>query len=352
MTKLNFLFSLFPLTIYCILHFPLSLTLSYVQVHGYLSLLVCIFGSIANFLNIAVLTRRDMRSPTNTILTGLAIADLLVMFEYIPYTVNEYLFPQFHVPRETQRSYGWAVVALSHSFFSQTSHTISIFLTVTLAVWRYIAIAHPQKNRAWCNMRNTLITIATSYIVCPMLCITMFLCVDIVPQQELHAANGTLIKMIPGNAPVSPPPGAKNATVYMLKMSDLVRNNLWIWDTNLWIFSVIIKIIPSIALTVLSLRLVGALLEAKRRRKQLMGHSKVMRPIITTKDLGQNGGAEKTSKKQSRVLDKERQTDRTTRMLLAVLVLFLITEIPQGILGLISTVSVAFFNQCYLKMGE
>lgn len=55
---------------------------AYYQVHGYASLLVCLFGSIANSLNIAVLTRREMSSPTNAILTGLAVADLLVMLEY------------------------------------------------------------------------------------------------------------------------------------------------------------------------------------------------------------------------------------------------------------------------------
>lgn len=37
-------------------------------------------------------------------------------------------------------SYGWAAYLLFHSNFSQILHTISISLTVTLAVWRYIAI--------------------------------------------------------------------------------------------------------------------------------------------------------------------------------------------------------------------
>ena len=40
-------------------------------VHGYLSLVVCIFGTIANILNIVVLTRKEMNgSPINRILTG------------------------------------------------------------------------------------------------------------------------------------------------------------------------------------------------------------------------------------------------------------------------------------------
>lgn len=35
---------------------------SYSDVHGYVALVVCIFGCIANSLNIIVLTRHEMRS--------------------------------------------------------------------------------------------------------------------------------------------------------------------------------------------------------------------------------------------------------------------------------------------------
>lgn len=312
-----------------------------------MSLFVCIFGSIANSLNIAVLTRRDMRSPTNAILTGLAIADLLVMIDYIPYNVNEYLFTQFKYSREEQRSYAWAVIIYFHAFFSQTGHTISIFLTVTLAVWRYIAIAHPQRNRAWCNMRNTLVAIASSYLLCPLLCMVTFFVFKITPRVELLNDEGN--KFLP-NASAESLEGARNVTLYMLGYSDYKMNHPWIWPMYTWTFSVVIKIIPSIALTVLSLRLVGALLEAKRRRKHLMGHSNGMRPIIS-KEVA-NGNEEKSKQKKSRFLDKERQTDRTTRMLLAVLLLFLITEFPQGILSLISGSSVDFYHKCNLKLGE
>ncbi|GLG93091.1 Uncharacterized protein GBIM_00583 [Gryllus bimaculatus] len=54
-----------------------------------------------------------------------------------------------------------------------------------------------------------------------------------------------------------------------------------------------------------------------------------------------------------RPADKGRQTDRTTRMLLAVLLLFLATELPQGLLGLLSGLhGRTFFEQCYSRLGE
>ena len=44
---------------------------SYSEKHGYISIAVCIFGIVANLLNILVLTRKEMNaSPINKILAG------------------------------------------------------------------------------------------------------------------------------------------------------------------------------------------------------------------------------------------------------------------------------------------
>lgn len=44
---------------------------NYKSVHGYICLVIIIFGAIANLLNIIVLTRKEMNgSPINRILTG------------------------------------------------------------------------------------------------------------------------------------------------------------------------------------------------------------------------------------------------------------------------------------------
>lgn len=59
------------------------------------------------------------------------------------------------------------------------------------------------------------------------------------------------------------------------------------------------------------------------------------------------------NRKNAKNLDKEKQTDRTTRMLLAVLILFLLTEVPQGILGLLNLIlGEKFFRDCYQRLGD
>lgn len=299
---------------------------------------MCIFGCIANCLNVIVLTRREMRSPTNAILTGLAIADLLVMLDYIPYSLIEYILKSKY-PREIQFAYSWTWCIMFHAIFAQICHTISIWLTVTLAVWRFIAVAYPQRNRIWCEMRTTKFAIASSYVVCPLLAIPFYLGYTITPQIEVLGTDGNIF--VQNSSDIQ-----RNVTLYKVLPSELVKNHHVFMTINVWLYSVVIKLIPCFALTILSLRLIGALLEAKRRRKQLINSSNTGLKVMS------NGKIVEV-KKSSKTLDKEKQTDRTTRMLLAVLLLFLLTEFPQGILGLMSAlIGHQFFMSCYIKLGK
>ena len=64
----------------------------YEPVHGYLAVTVCVLGTFFNMMNILVLTHKDMRTnPINLLLTGIAVADMMVMVEYIPFAIHMYL---------------------------------------------------------------------------------------------------------------------------------------------------------------------------------------------------------------------------------------------------------------------
>lgn len=52
---------------------------------------ICVFGTIANILNIIVLTRKEMcKNPINRILKWLSVTDMFVMMEYIPFAFYMY----------------------------------------------------------------------------------------------------------------------------------------------------------------------------------------------------------------------------------------------------------------------
>jgi len=193
-------------------------------------------------------------------------------------------------------------------------------------------------------METTLSAIALGYVLCPIICIPSYLSFNLFSRVETldatgnrpppahRAVNGTgsgLVGGARGRGSTAAATGSplRNVTLYYVNVSDLATST-YLADINFWVYSVVIKILPCVALTVLSLRLIFALLEAKRRRAKLTGAGR-------------------------KSADKERQTDRTTRMLLAVLMLFLITEFPQGILGLLTLLlGKRFFQDCYQNMGE
>ncbi|XP_038215724.1 sex peptide receptor-like [Zerene cesonia] len=301
----------------------------YVKIHGYIALVICILGSIANSVNIAVLSRKEMTSSTNSILTALAVADLLVMLDYIPFALHIYI----KIGTELNRnSYAWAVFVYFHSIFSQTFHTISIWLTITLAVWRFIAIKFPQKNRTLCNKRNTSIAIAVAYAVCPIACLPIYFAMNI---QEVPRTDGkTNVTM---NETISSNTSEVREPMYALTMT----NSKELLTAIFWIYSVFIKLIPCIVLSILSVCLILKMKSSDRRRQKLLKKSAIP-----------SNEGEKTRLNDDNKKGGGGRTDRTTRMLVALLGLFLATELPQALFGLLTAIAPQFFEICYYAFGE
>lgn len=110
-----------------------------------------------------------------------------------------------------------------------------------------------------------------------------------------------------------------------------------LYQVNFWVHSVLIKLLPCLILTVISWWLIRALYSANLHQKNLRNYSSCP-------------AAEKMVKRQHKA---DKRTDRTTKMLLAVWLLFLLTELPQGILGLLSGVlGWCFFVRCYNLLGD
>lgn len=279
-----------------------------------LSLCVCVFGVLTNILNFIVLTRKDLRTHINYILASLALSDFLVMLVYIPYAFSFGLNLTSKYERVT---FTYACYIIIHAVLSQTAHTISIFLTIILALWRYIAVCYPNKKNI--VMKQTTLAIILSYIASPIISIPIYMSLEI--REFTVLVNKTIVS--PGLEPSFEV--ENNLTIYKVWPSKLAEDHQLFF---LWIYSVIIKLLPCIALTFLSFQLIHALYEAKKRKEKLTGNISI------------------------KLLRKKKQADRTTKMLIAVLVLFLITEFPQGIMGLFSAVlHQDFYHHCYQKLG-
>lgn len=63
----------------------------YDPIHKPLALLICLFGISANAINLVVLTRSNMVTATNIVLTGLSAAQLFLVSNYLSLLCYNYL---------------------------------------------------------------------------------------------------------------------------------------------------------------------------------------------------------------------------------------------------------------------
>lgn len=264
-----------------------------------MALFICIFGVVTNVLNFIVLTRKGLKTEINTILAALAVSDGLVMLVYVPYAFD---FAFNLKTRDERFTYGYALYLFIHATLTQTFHTISIFLTIVLAFYRYICVCRNSLKRFFIKKSNHLMLAAC--VMALIASIPLYLSLSIIE--------------LPGSS--------TDDLMYRLDASEFQQHHE---KTYFWIYSVIIKLTPCILLTFFSIKLIQVLLGVRRS---------VLR----------NGIGSAHMSERRRV-----QTDHTTIMLLAVLILFLITEFPQGIFGLLSAVLHRnFYMKCYQRMGE
>ncbi|XP_068912110.1 G-protein coupled receptor dmsr-1-like [Tenebrio molitor] len=284
--------------------------------HSYFAIFVCVFGTIANVLNIIVLTRKDtVCAPINRILTALAVADILLMVEYIPYVYYYYMA----LPKTLDFPYRGAIYMLFHVHITQILHTTSVCLNLTLAVWRYLALRYPARKHIVCSEFRCTLGIGISYVLPLILCIPTYTAISITKREIIE--NET------------------RYTLYHTDLSDMFKANNTLLKINFWIYAVLIKLLPCCILTVISCWLIRTVFNAKKRKQVLRSYD--CYPLT------------ETGTKKREVSKTERRADRTTKMLVAVLILFLITEFPQGIFAfLIGIKGKHLFLECYQLYGE
>jgi len=98
---------------------------------------VLMFGIIGNVLNVAVLTRRWMKSSTNYYLTTLAIYDVLYITLVYVMSYNVVSLNFWVV---------WTKNLVLRPLTNAASNT-GVWLTLTFTVERYIGVCHPMKGK-------------------------------------------------------------------------------------------------------------------------------------------------------------------------------------------------------------
>ncbi|CAH0718547.1 unnamed protein product, partial [Brenthis ino] len=118
--------------------------------YGYIAPFLLATTTVANTLIVVVLSRRHMRTPTNVVLMAMALCDMFTMLFPAPWLFYMYTFGNHYKPLSPIRAcQAWHYM---NEVIPAMFHTASIWLTLALAVQRYIYVCHAPVARTWCTM--------------------------------------------------------------------------------------------------------------------------------------------------------------------------------------------------------
>ena len=190
-----------------------------------------------------------MISATNCILTGLAVSDGLTMVAYLPFALRFYVLYGTD-PTPERNTLGAIRFMLFYACFSVVVHTVSIWLTVTLAVFRYIFIRYPRRGSVLCSLRRAKIAVFLVYIVTLIVCIPNFVTITVQGHGQKDE-NGT------------------ETYLWYVAFKLKTQTDEFVYNFNFWIQAILVKLVPCIGLTILSILLVRTMKEAAERSKNL-----------------------------------------------------------------------------------
>ena len=128
---------------------------------------ICFPGLIGNIMTLIVLSRKNMCTSTNAFLSALAVADTIKL-------INDIIYFVVMILQRTDPPA--AAIAFQHiypyaHFVFSLSVCVSAWLTVAVAVERYVLVCHPTRSKNCCTRQRAIVISIIVYIV--MICISL-----------------------------------------------------------------------------------------------------------------------------------------------------------------------------------
>lgn len=244
---------------------------SYHLYHGWLSFIICSIGLIFNILNVFVLLKASSESAkeTNFILMTLATSDSLAMISYLPYCIHYYIFhSKSAVIKQSSEGKYWSIYSFVHLTSSTTFHTISIWLTVYLAFYRFIYMSKSVDSMKGLHnkrkQRFIKVLLSKSHLTIWLICLfSVIICLPIYLYSSIVKSNEN-ITGISINKAIT-----KSVYIYLINTSELDKiSNGFVYKVMFFLQAISSKLIPCCLLIIFISLLVRSLVNVKKNSKK------------------------------------------------------------------------------------
>uniref|UniRef100_A0A5K3FXB2 G_PROTEIN_RECEP_F1_2 domain-containing protein n=1 Tax=Mesocestoides corti TaxID=53468 RepID=A0A5K3FXB2_MESCO len=281
----------------------------YGSIHVYLMLCWCPLGVFSNLLNIIVLNQRRMRTPTNFLLTCLAVSDACLMFIYV-------IFVSYFVNGGRMRSltYPMALYLLVHVNLQNILHIFSCGIIITLAVFRLLYARCLLKCHILCSQRRAGIAVVI---------VILTACFFTIPCMISHHVESASSDLGPGDLELRSVQHENLTQMYTVNYVDNIVYRLLVY----WNAAIFVKLLPLVSMITLSSMLLVSIHQRARRTKS-QKNRKISGGAFSGTEWSE---APPNPLEQVALAGKlrKRSHSRTSHMLLAIMIIYIVTYLPQ-----------------------
>jgi hypothetical protein len=265
----------------------ISFSSKYSSYHGWISSVICSIGIFLNILNVIILRRKNLtKCSVNSILISIAFCDSIIMIVYLPYCIHYYILnknPIYSDLDSTRDTFMWTIYAVIVNLVSVTFHSISIWLTVYLSVYRYLhikkSVYYLSKKKTNENktkkklflLEQTKPTLFCIVIFCVLFCLPNYLYHQIRSSDQINNDTTTTIT-------------TKVPICYFIGQSDLnIASNDLIFTISFYSQAIIGKILPCCLLGIFISLIIYYLYMIQKNKNNVLNDNQVNIIIIITK---------------------------------------------------------------------
>jgi len=238
--------------------------------------IVALFGILGNALNLVVLTRKSLRytmdhleKSARTSLIALAVSDALIC---IVYAIKSAMRGQLSMFYSGYRSLFPLYVDMYHEGLFNVLLMCSTWLTVVMAVGRYVAVCKPLHARGFISVRGTRIAIASVFVGSVVLNLPRFW--HYVPMSV------PCIELLPPSLQMPSADSCPSCRYYIKDTGQLYHNSTFVTVYGV-ACSVVAILFPLPVLTVCNVCLVRALRRSQLLQKQYRANNMRCRSMRT-----------------------------------------------------------------------